>query len=89
MNTVTQTQIDQLLNNAKKTVMTVHGKCTIVTIELQNGFILTESSACVDPKNYDEEVGVSICMEKIENKLWELEGYKLQSELYQNLVKFI
>lgn len=48
---------------------------------LENGFVLVESSACVDPDNYDHELGVKVCMDKIKNKLWELEGYMLQSHL--------
>jgi hypothetical protein len=32
-------------------------------------------------KNYDEVIGTEICKKRIENKLWELEGYCLQKEL--------
>ena len=54
---VTQAEIDQLLNSADVQVRTEFGKCTVVTVRLRNGFILTESSACVDPANYDAELG--------------------------------
>lgn len=47
-------------------------------MRLRNGFILTESSACVDPANYDTELGKRLCLQHIENRLWELEGYALQ-----------
>lgn len=53
---VTQTEIDLLLNSADVQVRTEFGKCTVVTVRLRNGFILTESSACVDPANYDAEL---------------------------------
>lgn len=46
---VTQAEIDLLLNSADVQVRTEFGKCTVVTVRLRNGFILTESSACVDP----------------------------------------
>lgn len=49
---VTQAEIDLLLNSADVQVRTEFGKCTVVTVRLRNGFILTESSACVDPANY-------------------------------------
>jgi len=62
-------------------VSTILGKCTVVTAELPNGFILVEDSACVDPANYNEEIGKEICMQRIRNKVWELEGYKLQSKV--------
>ena len=77
-NTVTEEQINKIIENADVKVKTVFGKCTIVTVQLKNGFVITESSACVDPINYDEVVGINIGMDKIKNKLWELEGYRLQ-----------
>ena len=81
LNTVTQEDIDKLMESAEIDVKTVFEKCTLVTVKLANGFVLTESSACVDKANYDEELGKEICLERIENKLWELEGYKLQCKL--------
>lgn len=80
-NKVTQEQISKLIAEAKIDVATVQGKCTVVTVTLKSGFILSESSACVDKANYDEKLGVRCCMERIERKLWELEGYALQKEL--------
>ena len=78
---VTQVEIDKLIEEAAITDGTVYGKCTVMTIQLKNGFILTESSACVDKANYDYAMGKEICLSKIKDKLWELEGYKLQCEL--------
>jgi len=80
---VTQRQIDDLINSANVKVSTEFGKCTTVTMQLQNGFILTESSACVDPENYNQQLGKKLCYEHIENKLWELEGYALQKKEYE------
>lgn len=80
-NKVTQEQIAKLISEAKIDVATVQEKCTVVTVTLKSGFILSESSACVDKANYNEEIGVRCCMERIERKLWELEGYALQKEL--------
>lgn len=58
---VTQAEIDLLLNSTDVQVRTEFGKCTVVTVRLRNGFILTESSACVDPANYDAELGKRLC----------------------------
>lgn len=77
-NTVTQSYIDALYREAEKTEHVVFDKCLIVSVKLINGFVITESSACVDPQNFDREIGLQICEGKIKNKLWELEGYKLQ-----------
>lgn len=83
-NTVTQEDIDTILEGAEIIVETIFDKCTLVSVKLANGFILTESSACVDKANYDVNVGKEICLERIINKLWELEGYKLQCEFYKD-----
>lgn len=82
-NTVTTEQINKLIEKATIRVDTIFGKCTVVTAQLENGFVLTESSACVDPVNYNQEIGTSICLERIKNKLWELEGYRLQCRLHE------
>jgi hypothetical protein len=81
---VTKEQIDTILENSKVEIQTVLDKCTLVVCQLPNGFIIVESSACVDPANYDLDLGVEICMKRITNKVWELEGYKLQSSVGGN-----
>jgi hypothetical protein len=81
---VTKEQIDTILENSKVEIQTVLDKCTLVVCQLPNGFIIVESSACVDPANYDLDLGVEICMKRIANKVWELEGYKLQSSVGGN-----
>lgn len=80
-NTITSVEIYNILNNSLIDVQTVLGKCTVVTCQLPNGFVIVESSACVDPANYDEDLGKQICLKRIMNKVWELEGYCLQKEL--------
>lgn len=81
--TVTKELIAEIIAGSEITVNTVFDKCTIVTAKLPNGFVITESSACVSPENYDEEMGAEICMNKIIDKVWELEGYRLQCDLYE------
>lgn len=81
-NTVTQEQVTAVLSKAEKIVQhRVFGKCTVVMVKLPNGFVLVESTGCVDPANYDEAVGEKVCMEKIESKVWEMEGYILANRL--------
>jgi len=81
--TVTEEMIKRIVAKSNIEIQTIYDKCTIVTCELPNGFVIVESSACVSPDNYDEEMGFEICVDKIIDKIWELEGYKLQSELYE------
>lgn len=81
-NSVTYEMIDDIISESDIVVNTVFDKCTVVSCKLPNGFIITESSACVDPENYNEETGIKICMDKIIDKVWELEGYLIQNDLY-------
>ena len=80
---VTKERIEHLLNSGDAEVRTVFKKCTVVTLRLENGFTLVESSGCVDPANYDQELGKKLCYEHLENRLWELEGYALQKEIHE------
>ena len=63
----------------EKHVSTIGDRTTLVRCVLVNGFEIIESSSCVDPTNYNEELGASICMEKIEDKVWYLLGFLLQT----------
>ena len=58
--------------------------CTYVTVRMKNGFTLRESTTCVDPANYNEEIGKEICLRKIEDKVWFLLGYQLQEDLFRS-----
>ena len=60
-------------------LITLGDKTTVVRCVLRNGFEIVESSSCVDPKNYSEEYGAEICMERIKNKIWELLGFLIQT----------
>lgn len=83
---ITQADIDEILAElgpSDISVKTLFRKCTVVSVKLKNGFVITESSACVDPANYSQEMGKDICMQRIKDKLWELEGYALQKQLYK------
>ena len=79
---VTQEDVDRIIENAEKEVFhAVFGKQCIVVLLLQNGFTVVGESGCVDPDNYDKEIGERIAMQKITEQIWMLEGYKLQNEL--------
>ena len=81
--TVKQERIKHLMDTATYSTQSFFKKCTVVVAQLENGFVLTASSACVDPDNYDHELGIQLCRQKIEDKLWELEGYALQKAVYE------
>lgn len=81
INRVNKKDIDNILKDTLIKVEKYGDKTTILKATLPNGFVIIESSSCVDPANFDMKMGEEICMDKLVNKIWELEGYKLQSEL--------
>lgn len=84
-NTITQERINNILKNTRIETEKYGDKTTILKATLPNGFVIVESSSCIDPNNFDMEIGSKICMERLENKIWELEGYKLQSKIVEEI----
>ena len=84
-NTVTIEQVKENMKDVLVRTLDDFGKpCTYVTVRMKNGFTIRESTTCVDPANYNEEIGKEICLEKIEDKIWFLLGYQLQEDLYRS-----
>lgn len=75
VNIVTTEMVEAFIRHVK---VRTEGKTTIVHATLANGFELVESSSCVDPANYREEVGAGICLERIRKQVWHLLGFALQ-----------
>ncbi len=83
-NTVTQAEVNENMRDViVRTVVEFEKPTTYVTIRMKNGFTLRESTTCVDPANYNEEIGRDICLKRIEAKVWYLLGYALQERMYQ------
>lgn len=72
--------IAEIFSESNFVVTNAFNKCTIVACQLPNGFVIVESSSCVDPDNYDEEVGIENCLNKIKDKVIELEAYLYHEE---------
>jgi len=53
-------------------------KTTVVHATLANGFIVSDSSSCVDPANFNLDIGASVCKDRIRNKVWAMLGFVLQ-----------
>ncbi len=84
-NTVTQEEVKENMRDLTIRTLYDFGKpTTYVTIRMKNGFTLRESTTCVDPRNYDESIGVEICLKRLEQQVWFLLGYALQDKLYNN-----
>lgn len=82
-NLITKKDIDNILKDTLIKVEQYGDKTTVLKATLPNDFVIVESSSCVDPANFDMKIGEEICMDKLVNKIWELEGYKLQSKFME------
>jgi hypothetical protein len=80
MNSVTIEDIEAAI--AEEGHYKVGHKTAVVVLVLHNGFEILGSSACVDPANYDHEIGRKIAREDAINKLWAFLGFSLQDRLY-------
>ena len=54
---------------------------TICAITLKNGFTVVGDSACIDPENFDHRIGEQVAYNNAFEKIWQLEGYRIKSQL--------
>lgn len=51
---------------------------TVCCLTLKSGFAVIGESACINPSDFDEQVGREIARANAIDKLWQLEGYRLK-----------
>lgn len=71
---------DNMRNVSVCTIKELDKPVCCVTLQMKNGFTIVETSTCVDPSKYNEEIGKQICLKKLEDKVWFLLGYLLQEK---------
>jgi hypothetical protein len=54
---------------------------TFCVLVLKNGFTVTGESACVNPANFDAEIGRKIARQNAVDKLWPLLGFRLRDAI--------
>ena len=79
-NKLTNEDIDAIQAQCLEEVWEPFPGITIVAWNLPNGFTISDQSGCIDPKNYDREIGVGICREHLRDQLWELYGFALKEQ---------
>lgn len=86
MFSVSQERVDSILNHTRWEHEVYEAKCLVTKAVLPNGFIIVTSSGCVDPKNFDVNIGKESNVRYVTDKIWEMEGYKLTSEIHEILL---
>lgn len=76
-------KIEDLLDKAETQEHTFWRKEHVISYKLESGFTVLGRSACVDPANFDLELGRKYARENAISQLWALEGYLLQNRLYE------
>lgn len=60
---------------------------TICQIILPNKFTLLGTSACISKDNFNVEVGQRIALDDAKSKLWELMGYAMMDDAYNEKLR--
>lgn len=84
-NRVTPEQIKALLDAAETQETVFWDKEVVVSYKLPSGFTVLGRGACVDPTNFNIEIGRQVARKQVEDQLWQLEGYLLQNKLIGKL----
>ncbi|WP_076591967.1 Gp49 family protein [Herminiimonas arsenitoxidans] len=70
-------------------IRTASGKTMICELTLRNGFTVRGESSCVDLANFKEDLGQQYSREAAVEKIWELEGYLLQEDIYRSMAEAV
>lgn len=77
-NSITQKLVNSFVKNTEVTTERIFGKLnTVLKYELVNGFTGIEATSCVDEKNYSEEIGKEILLNRLYDKIWFGLGFAL------------
>ena len=60
MKKVLESEVEKIIDTSLIQFQTMGVKTTVVTLTLPNGFEITESAACVNPTDYDVQIGKEI-----------------------------
>ena len=81
MSVITQDHVDKWFNESKKEVIYVFNKNLVLSAKLPSGFIISENTTSSNTGHEDYCQGYDIAVSKIKAKIWELETYRLHTEL--------
>lgn len=75
---------EQMQARIANTFYTIYGTMTTAYITLDNGYVVTGESACVNPENFDQAIGEKIAYDDAFAKLWPLFGFLLAERRYED-----
>jgi len=81
---VTKPYIERRISNTLFTSLVEGSTVTICQLTLDNGYSVRGESACVDPTNYNEDIGKHYAYADAFKKLWPLFGFLLAENMYRH-----
>lgn len=75
--TLTPEVIEELFNQSDTRVLTAFGTTTIVATKLPSGFVITESFSAPTIDEYDLDIGIQECTDRICKRIWDYEMYSM------------
>ncbi len=81
---ITPEHIDSLIVSETYTVLP-SGKVMVCELTLKNGFTVRGEGSAVSKANFNEEIGRKVSRSNAREKIWQLEGYLLQEQLYKGI----
>lgn len=75
-------RIKEIISGSNESVWEPFPGTTIVAWQLPNGFVISDQSGCIDPSEYDQEIGVEIARKHLEDKVWQLYGFMRKQEFH-------
>jgi hypothetical protein len=82
-NTIKLEDLQKMIEEAETQEAVFWGKELVVSYRLKNGFTVSGRAACVDPANFNLEIGYKVAKANAIEKMWQLEGYLLQNRLHE------
>lgn len=59
------------------------GRTTICQLTMENGYTINGHSACVDPAEFNRDLGRKYAFEDAIRQIWPLEGYLLAEQMHK------
>lgn len=79
-NKVSEARVDRIMAESAWYDEKFDAHTTLVKCTMPNGWTIIETSSCIDPNEYDHEIGVGICKKRIKDEIWKLEAYLLMCQ---------
>jgi hypothetical protein len=67
----------------KEECIKVGEKTTICVLTLKNGFEVIGKAGCINPENYNHEIGSQIARGRAVDQIWLVEGYLRQQQRFE------